>query len=179
MTDTAELIARPCPTCGYQIDRVERLTNTVAAQAQEIERKELNRLQAWARWEVSQRQWEAAEARVRETTQEYNALIESVRSLCNEAYKQEETATIERPGRNDEIEITPAMIRAGVEAFKPFLFEYYHIFDSDHPEIVRAVWTAMCKAVSYQAFVSKAVKTYPQPSLRPPGGAREGQENPT
>jgi hypothetical protein len=162
MTDTAELIARPCPTCGYQIDRVERLTNTVAAQAQEIERKELNRLQAWARWEVSQRQWEAAEARVRETTQEYNALIESVRSLCN-----------------DEIEITPAMIRAGVEAFKPFLFEYYHIFDSDHPEIVRAVWTAMCKAVSYQAFVSKAVKTYPQPSLRPPGGAREGQENPT
>jgi uncharacterized coiled-coil protein SlyX len=38
MSNTAELIARSCPTCGYQIDRVERLTNMVAAQAQEIER---------------------------------------------------------------------------------------------------------------------------------------------
>ena len=50
------------------------------------------------------------------------------------------------PGRNDEIEVTPAMIRAGVEAFETFLFEDYHIFDSDHPKIARAVWTAMYKA---------------------------------
>jgi len=57
-----------------------------------------------------------------------------------------DSAVAGAPGRNDRIEITSAMVRAGVEAFEPFLFEDYHVFDSDHPKIVRAVWMAMCKA---------------------------------
>jgi uncharacterized coiled-coil protein SlyX len=117
MTDTAELIARSCPTCGYQIDRVERLTNTVAAQAQEIERlqsalgcltaSEVNtercafteglnecRRQYKPQIEALEKRAEAAEAKVAEQAQEIERFKTALTATRNRI--EDDAQTIDR-----------------------------------------------------------------------------------
>jgi hypothetical protein len=50
---------------------------------------------------------------------------------------------------DNEVEVTPAMLAAGVSALEPFLFEGYQIFDSDAPGIARAVWVAMYRRANW------------------------------
>jgi hypothetical protein len=45
--------------------------------------------------------------------------------------------------KSNEIEITPAMVRAGVEALEPFLLVDYQVFDFFKPKIGQAIWSAM------------------------------------